>query len=406
LKKGVPYILLTILILALVLLGAGVWHQKTFDRRVTLDKKSKIPYGTYVTHTLLPVMFPGCYMITNRESPVDWLSVDSAKKSNQLFFLLTQHFNPSRTEMLYLMDFVRQGNYVFISTPQMNAVAKRYLKVSIYKDTYDNSGLHIYADSVNTSLLQPVFTDSQYFNPGYTFGRYFDFFDTSRYEILGRDGQYAPNFIKVNMGKGSIYLHSDPFLFANYFLVSAGNKDYFEKALSVIPASVKKIIWDEYYVYKLNPGERPPTPSPLRVILSYPAFRWAFYTALAFLLLYLLLNMKRSQRMIPVVTKPVNDSLDFVKTIGRLYFEKQDHLNIAVKMAAYFLEHVRNRYLIMTTDLDDRFIQNLSGKSGYDEEETKRLIQSVSAIQQASEINEQQLAYYYHQFKQFYKRTT
>jgi hypothetical protein len=406
LKKRVSYILLTVLLLALLLLVMNAWRQRVFDKRVTFDEKSKIPYGAYLTHSLLPLMFPGSDITSNYQSPVDWYNDDSAKKGSQLFFLLTRHFNPSKTEMLDLVNFAKLGNYVFISTAEMNSVSKKYLGVSIYSDSYNHIYYSNYDDSVNTRLVKPTFTESQYFNPGYTFSTYFKSYDTSRYEIIGVDGQGAANFLKVNVGKGSIYLHSDPFLFANYFLLNADNKDYFEKSISLVPSSVRNIIWDEYYVYKPEISEKSNTPSPLRVLLNYPSFRWAFYTALIFLVLYLLLNIKRRQRLIPVLLKPTNDSLDFVKTIGRLYFEKQDHLNIAVKMTVYFLEHVRNKYLVTTSDLDDEFIEKLSGKSGYDEAKTRALIQSVIAIHQAVEVDQQQLANYYNQFQQFYKQTT
>ena len=54
----------------------------------------------------------------------------------------------------------------------------------------------------------------------------------------------------------------------------------------------------------------------ISVLFSYPALKAALLTAIFTLLLYVLLGMRRKQRYIPVLTKPKNDSLDFVKTIG------------------------------------------------------------------------------------------
>ena len=68
--------------------------------------------------------------------------------------------------------------------------------------------------------------------------------------------------------------------------------------------------------------------------------------------------MRRKQRYIPVVAKPKNDSLDFVKTIGRLYYDKGDHKNLSRKMGAFFLEHVRSRYKLPTGTLNEEFINN------------------------------------------------
>jgi ABC-type Zn uptake system ZnuABC Zn-binding protein ZnuA len=121
--------------------------------------------------------------------------------------------------------------------------------------------------------------------------------------------------------------------------------------------------------------------------------------------MYLLLNVKRNQRTIPVIEKPKNESLDFVKTIGKLYYEKQDHLNLAQKMCTYFLEHIRSKYFINTSNLNNTFIEQLSGKSGVTQAEVEQLVSSIQAIQIANQISQQQLNFYYQQFNQFYKNT-
>jgi hypothetical protein len=195
-------------------------------------------------------------------------------------------------------------------------------------------------------------------------------------------------------------------LFTNYFLLSNNNKDYFEKALSVIPKNDKRIIWDEYYKYKQDANTGQNEPSPFRVLFSYPAFRAAFLLAIILIALWVLLNMKRAQRIIPPFKKNTNESLDFVKTIGRLYYDKKNHLNLAGKMATYFLEHVRSKYFISTSELNEEFIQRLGNKSGYGEDNIRSLTNAVIDIQNATSLSEIQLNNYYKQFSKFYKYTT
>jgi len=103
------------------------------------------------------------------------------------------------------------------------------------------------------------------------------------------------------------------------------------------------------------------------------------------------------------MARPRNDSLEFVKTIGRLYHEKRDNKNLAKKMAAYFLEHVRNRYKISTTRLDDEFVKSLQRKTGQPEKNIGEIIFFINSIDEEDEITDQQLADFHKKLEEFYK---
>jgi hypothetical protein len=99
------------------------------------------------------------------------------------------------------------------------------------------------------------------------------------------------------------------------------------------------------------------------------------------------MEMRRKQRIIPVVSKPKNDSLDFVKTIGRLYYDKGDHKNLCRKMSAYFLEHVRSKYKLQTSNLDEDFIKLLQFKSGAGEQEIRSIVTFIKYLDTAPVIS-------------------
>jgi hypothetical protein len=123
------------------------------------------------------------------------------------------------------------------------------------------------------------------------------------------------------------------------------------------------------------------------------------------LVLYTVLEMRRRQRMIPVIKKPANDSLDFVQTIGRLYYDRKDHKDLAMKMTAYFLEEVRNRYKLPTVDLDDTFVSSLQMKSGYPAKKLVSLIESMNFIRNEPDISEETVFAYHKQLEDFYQST-
>ena len=230
--------------------------------------------------------------------------------------------------------------------------------------------------------------------------------DSITTDVLGYNEKHRTNFVRLRAGKGNFYLHMEPLAFSNYFLLHKKNIDYYEKVLSVISPDVTKIVWDEYYLL-VKEGSRPPRDrqSWLSVLFHYPALKAALLTAILSLLVYVILEMRRKQRFIPVLKKPKNDSLDFVKTIGRLYYDKGDHKNLCRKMAAYFLEHVRSKYKLSTGLLDEEFINNLKFKSGGDETAIREIVSFVKYIDTAPVITSKQLTDFHKKLDSFYKET-
>ncbi len=403
-KKNLPYILLILLAVIAALLLFGRKQPKVLDKRVSLNKKYTHPYGTKVFFDMLPNLLSGVKVGVNKRSPEDWFYGNEEEIDSTLFVVVTQHFNPTKTEMLLLDRFAKKGNQLLIVSSKFNKIASTYFDVELENTNfiyYEN-----YTDSPSLLLRKPLFTkDTTYTYPGFTFDTYFNNVNKENLQMIGTTKIGIPNFLKASVGDGAFLIHCNPFVFSNYFILHKNNRDYLEKTFALIPSSIKKVVWDEYYVYKLEENEKPKEPSPLRVLLSIPAFKWAFWLAVALLTVYLLLNIKRKQRFIPEIAIPKNESLEFVKTIGRLYFEKQDHINLARKMCAYFLEHIRSKYFINTSALNDDFIEKLTGKSGCAEVEIRQLVQSIKEIQLEYSITQEQLTDYYKQFNHFYKNT-
>jgi hypothetical protein len=97
--------------------------------------------------------------------------------------------------------------------------------------------------------------------------------------------------------------------------------------------------------------------------------------------------------------------MDFVKTIGRLYFDKGDHKNLAKKMSAYFLEHIRNQYKLPTHTIDDEFVIAVHNKTAYPESELKQIVHFIQFMQDAPAISEKQLSDFHKQLELFYQNT-
>ncbi len=176
-----------------------------------------------------------------------------------------------------------------------------------------------------------------------------------------------------------------------------------QQAFSLIPDNVSKVVWNEYYLTKRE--RPPPEPNWLSVLFQYESFKWAFITAISALLIYVISEMRRRQRLIPLFDKPKNDSLNFVQTIGRLYYDRKDHKDLGNKMSLYFLEHIRNRYKISTDPLNETFMKTLHTKSGYPERDIQEIVRLIIQSNKEDVLDEGQLSQLNNELEKFYQNT-
>lgn len=395
-------LVLVVAAVGILFFGSNKKKHHFFDDRITLRKKDKIPYGSYVAYDNLKHIFTNAAVSVNRSESRFWSAL-SNDESGQALLIITQQFLADESEMEKLIGFARAGNTVFISARRLSSSSLDIFKCKS-SFSFDAIDMH---DSLKLTLNRPPFAKQfTSFYPGKRFDTYLYKFDSSITHVLGTDDEGDPNFIRLRTGKGNIYLHLAPLAFSNYFLLHKKNIAYYENVLSVIPADTKKVVWDEYYLTKFYGAEKTPKPRGwLAVLFQYPSLKRGLFTAFLALILYVLLEMRRKQRMLPVIDKPRNDSLDFVKTIGRLYYEKGDHKNLCRKMASYFLEHIRNRYKLPTVKLDESFIKALHLKTGYAEKDLREIIPFINFIDSAPAISDNQLTQFHKQLELFYKIT-
>lgn len=411
-RKYLPY-LFGVLILsgAIVLFATGKSKAKRkINETITLKKQDKIPYGTYVAFNNLQYLFPDASIYTSREEPGFWDSL-SNYDAGQAYIAIADDFTADEDEMRRLLKFASNGNDVFISARTVSYAVTEALHCSVMDlndpvFTEEDGVVVMKDDSLKLTLHQPFFQQEERFMyPGRSFSSSFTKINTPYVNELGSGNAGVTNFIHIKTGKGNFYLHLAPLAFSNYFLLHKNNIRYFEKVMSAINGDATKVVWDEYY---MNKGERKERDGKkkgwMSVLFRYPEFKAALLTAMLVLLLYVLLEMRRKQRFIPVVTRPRNDSLEFVKTIGRLYHDKGDHKNLSRKMAAYFQEYVRTKYKMTTGNMDEEFITTLQYKSGVADYEIRGIVSYIKYLDDAPGISAVQVSEFYKQLETFYQK--
>jgi hypothetical protein len=150
------------------------------------------------------------------------------------------------------------------------------------------------------------------------------------------------------------------------------NGQFAAQLLSYVPQD------DHLYWYTKDLHAEQRSDSPLRFVMSQPALASAWFLFIGGMATFMLFNAKRKQRVMPIIQPLTNTTIEFTKTIANLYHQEGDFDTVIDKKIVYFLEKVRNQYLIDTSKLDEDFARRLAQKSGKDPELIRRAVNRIN----------------------------
>lgn len=394
--------------LLLLLVMSSACQRKRMVESVTLRPTDKNPYGTWYAYQELKWLFPRAEMVKKKEEATTKNASKALQEENDYWtklyenrghvaqVIVTPYVDADDEQIQAAVDFINSGNHLFLSAFDIDNTLLDSLQVNVKLSpvNFDEE------DSLRVNIDHPVTGEQGSFHyPGKAFDRYFAAIDTTHVTVLGTNVEGKPNFIKMEYVNGaSIYVHLAPLAFSNFFLLHRQNKQYFDQALSYLPADVKVITWSRIERKRDDPGSF----SALGWLMKQSSLRNALWLLLLLVAIVYLFESKRRQRIIPDIAPLRNASLDFVKTIGRLYFQRKDNNNLANKMMAHFLDHVRTRYNIRATAMDSEFEKRLSYKSGYPAEKLQSLVYLMHQVHLTPEVPDQLLLELNQQLEQFY----
>lgn len=371
------YIAILVFILALVLI-ADHDQPKPIDWRPTYSVNDKIPYGLYVFDKEIKGIFKSKVERISTMTPYEYL--DSKYDEDTLvenYKIKGTFINISETNAIdeqsikEIFYFVSHGNNAFLSMKNFPRYLLDSLKIDVNSNFQGASDTQVWLANKKMKAQKYTFPE--------TIEDYFSRIDTANTVVLGYQGKLFDkkiinqhvNYIKVPYRQGYFYLHTQPVAFTNYNLLKNKNYQYAESVLSYLPKG--DIFW-----YTKGQNNESISESPLRYIFSQPGLKWAWLFFLIGMLIFIIFNAKRKQRIVPILKPLPNLTVDFTKTIGNLYYQEGDHQNLIDKKIIYFLEKIRNEYLIDTTKLDDSFIQKLHHKTGKNITDIQELVYLIN----------------------------
>jgi len=390
------YLLLPGLIAGLLTLFSSCnFGRKELNRRITLRRNDDNPYGARIAYEGLSWLFPDADISVLTVSPQ---SLTSGEEKKAVIFI-SPSVEVSPSEVNAVMNYVSEGNQLFFSAFRMSDTLLHTLGI---RTASRFQFMEEQMDSMTLGVFSPVNAAYHSFSyPGDSYETYISSLDSQYTSVLGRDAAGHPNFVRITYkGGGAIYLQFAPLAFSNFFLLHKKNIGYYENALSYIPSSTKQVIWNDYFRYS-NQSRR--SFSALQYIFNNEALRWAFWLLLLLFALVYIFDSKRRQRMIPAIAPLRNTSLDFVRTIGRLYFQRRDNRNLAGKMAVHFQDQVRTKYHLPATALDEEFVKRLAYRTGYSKESLQDIVSYIRELPMRGYVPDDELIHFHRQLEAFYK---
>lgn len=360
--------LLFVVALGIAIIDAGA--KRPIDWSKSYNFRDKIPYGLFVFRSELPQILGSERSYSDfGESMYELIAqLDSMQDYRRSILDIYPNIGYDQVDAKVVLSYIREGGEVFLSGEYLGeqlldtlGIQVETLRETLFMPTDKNISYSLEGDTSRIHLAKAM---------GF---RVFSKLDAKTCTILGQlhaRGRAIPNFVRVSLGKGTLYLHLLPEVFTNYHLLQKGGYEYASKAVQAIQGD--KVMLSDYYF------ESEQSRTPLRVILTNPGFYQAWYLLLFGLLVLFVFKSKREQRAVKIVKPEQNLSKEFAKTIGTLYYENGHPGNIIHKKIDYFLYTIRSNYQVETMNLlDEKFLRVLSLKTAVSVEETTALFSFI-----------------------------
>lgn len=395
--KTTKFLLGLAVLLFVVLMYIDASGSRPLDLRPYYTKSSKKPLGAKVFYDLLENSSKASCLENINETLFTFTKNNELSNGSLLF--INNYIDLDQQSYEVLTNFVKEGNQVLISSNYLPQILQDSLKVKVeYVLKYDaiNHKSEVILENYPGQMKSPFEWDLLYFSE----------FQTT-YEVLGygkashetsdEEIELKPNFIRVPLDKGTIYLHTFPEAFSNLFLLHEKNYEYTQNLLNLLDLN------HTIYIDEHNKTGNERIQSLLYYITSETALNAAYKTFLILCLLILIFEGKRTQRNIPIVTPHPNKTYQFAQTISLMYLDKKEFKTVAEKQIFHWMDYIRNHLKIDTKQIDAIFFKELSTKLAKKEEDVRKTFQFIKKIELNNEVTKDDV-YELHQQIEFLKR--
>jgi len=409
-KKRILYILFILLLfLPMYWLNKGAPIQ--YQWNPTYKTNDKEPYGAYAFDKILTDSWKDNYLhnyyslydladvtVKYSEDEADDEGTGEFSDSTEIdpmynVLIIANSLELDTTETKFLLKYVKNGGSVILAANYIHGSLGDSLNISI-NSTYSLLDLSIKQKEEKIRFCAPDSGQNAYTLPRPLAANYFEISDTTNY--LYYDSLYRISTVsddktislRYAIGDGNLILVANPLIFTNYGILSDSINPYIWKHLAYLKG--KPLMRTEYYETGSQGGK---SQSEFRVILRERAFKWAYYTILAGILIFMIFTAKRKQKIIPVINPPANKMLAFVRSIAGLYLLKNNNADLILKKQIYWGEELKRKYGIdiVNEPHDYDFYKRVAAKTRRPVDEIRRLFIDLGVIDETTYVSDEEM---------------
>ena len=332
----------------------------------------------------------------DEDEETDW-ETEALLRARPNYLFVSTTFSATPADLPVLLRYAALGRNVFIVAESfrdagqtlLDTLGLRLRRVPLATRRGPH-GLPV-PDSVTVRFTNPALAGARYRLPGADADLRFEADSAHPHPTYGparslaADAQGRPVLVRCAYGRGYVYLCTVPIAFTNQFVLRPATSQFAATALSYLPA--RAAWWDEY-----QKQGRAGNQSLLRLISSHEALNTAWYLLIIGGLLFVLVEARRRQRVIPTIKPLPNTTLLFTRTVAGLYRQGRSHGPIAEKKISLFMDYLRTRFQEPSPDFgDEAFRERLSQKAGVARPRVDALLRLVNFARTAPQLSDQQL---------------
>jgi len=404
-KAKLPLIIIGILAVVFVILLS--LQPRPVDWRPDLRRDSDNALGAEIFAELLPQLLADANGEEVKLTPIldpPFIHLGDESLEGTTYLFLTNDFSPDEAETLRLYEYAERGNTVFIAAQSITGALADTLGIPADSANafargldYRYRGFLGQGDST-LHLVAPVLAKDEGYAFSYEVGNWvMAGLDTARTTVIGTSLSGEPTLVLFEAGEGMFLISSTPYAFGNAAFTGDGSgTEYVAGVLGYLPS--QPVFWDTYYKPFANQAQ-----TPLRYILREPPLKWALRLMLLGVLLFIVFRGRRWQRAVPVVAAPVNATLDFVRTVGRLYFQDADHSALVDRKLRYFFDRIRTRLGLTEVDLSEETERRVVARTGLSIEHIARLFARFRRLRRSRTVDPKHLVELDRSLDRFYE---
>jgi len=203
--------------------------------------------------------------------------------------------------------------------------------------------------------------------------------------------------VSFDVGEGRLFQHMTKELFYNYSYHQPQMFDYTQSVFAH---------FDPNRIHLLNPltiygAGNFRNKNPLEFIMSQPALKVAYYLLILGTLLYVFFGGRRKQKIIPVMDKNENTSLEYIETVSQLFYQQDQHEKLVAHMKNIFYHKMQKKFYVAPDD--PNYVQVLSKKSKISTTELQYILHRFNEQEKNYRFTSEQLVSLNQRLERIYK---